>query len=211
LDSGQAAAYFVSWNMAAHFANQWSTYNNIETCYLCEGLTTSVECSPREDIQIEDCKGYRLPTEAEWELAARSGTKSEFWTGQGGLLGGMYDTDECNGDAQIIDNVDNPFISSFAWYCGNNETDGPKEVGLLEPNGYGIYDMHGNIWEWTHSSRGDFPDPSQDPSNTDNTYRVLRGGGFHNNPYDIRVSYRGSYVPTKRLSGYGFRLARSIE
>ena len=210
LDIGDAAAYFVSWNMAASFANEWSSYNDLERCYVCAGFATNAICAPRSDIEIEDCKGYRLPTEMEWELAARSGTKRDFWTGAGDWVGGNYDSNDCDGESQIMDAVDNPLLSDMAWYCGNNEEDGPKEVGLRTPNGFGLHDIHGNVWEWMHSGDG-FPYSEGNPNAANHTERILRGGGFHNNPYDLTLTFRSSYSPTKRLSGYGFRLARSLK
>ena len=211
-DEQTSPAHFVNWHMAADLANRWSSFQQLESCYQCDGYQTAVSCQINPELQsIYACKGFRLPTEAEWELAARAGSKSEFWTGEGDLLGGTYDRDECQGDEAIEDNVSNPSLSNYAWYCGNNDPDSTKIVGTLLPNSYDLHDMHGNVWEWTHDSTGDFPSGDLDPVIDDEPLKVIRGGSFHNNPYDLRVSFRSVISATSRMSGYGFRLVRTLE
>lgn len=134
---------------------------------------------------------YRLPTEAEWEYAAKSvsggGGKNEKYSGS--------------------NNVD-----SVAWYSSNS---GGKThpVGTKQPNGLGIYDMMGNIWEWTN----DWYDkdyynnsPKNNPQGTNSGQsRVLRGGSWYDLPQYVRASNRGRVLPTARYDNNGFRLAVS--
>ena len=100
--------------MAAHFANTLSVSE--EECYSCSGSGTSVTCT--EAITPYICSGYSLPTEHEWELAARSGTSSEFWTGEGNDLGGTYSAKACDTSVTIQDGVNNPFLQD-TWFCAN--------------------------------------------------------------------------------------------
>ncbi|PNU18567.1 formylglycine-generating enzyme family protein, partial [Geothermobacter hydrogeniphilus] len=128
---------------------------------------------------------YRLPTEAEWEYACRSGGKDEKY---------------CGGDD----------VDAVAWYDGNsgNRT---HEVGQKRPNGLGLYDMSGNVWEWVSdwynsSYYGNSPrnNPQGPSSGSD---RVNRGGGWFNAPGGLRSAYRVRSGPGRRYGSLGFRLA----
>jgi sulfatase modifying factor 1 len=171
-----------------------------------------VTCS--EAINPYQCTGYVLPTEGEWEYAARSGTQYDFWTPDGG---GNYSINSCgNGvndtSVTINDGVTNPPLSDYAWFCGNRYDstyyNGTKPAGLKLPNGFGLYDMHGNVYEWTTDWWGcSFPSTSTDPyCSLVGSFRVLRGGYWLGNPSDTRASYRYYYSPTFANSIDGFRL-----
>ncbi|MBU1564591.1 MAG: formylglycine-generating enzyme family protein [Proteobacteria bacterium] len=131
---------------------------------------------------------YRLPTEAEWEYAARSGGKQEKYAG---------------GDD----------IGSLAWY--DQKFESPHTVGKKLPNGLGLFDMSGNVWEWCQ----DWYDKdyySQSPKSNpigpeSGSYRVVRGGSFDNYPRLARTANRLSVVPDTRKNSIGFRLALSIQ
>jgi len=158
-------------------------------CYNCP-----VESVSYNDVQvfiksINQKKGqnYRLPTEAEWEYAARSGGKKTKWAGT---------SRESN-------------LASYAWYAVNVQHD----VGEKAPNGLGIYDMSGNLWEWV-SDWYDINYYKKSPKNSpkgpsSGLYRVVRGGGFFYEPNYLRTSLRFSGNPDMRNSAIGFRLAKS--
>jgi formylglycine-generating enzyme required for sulfatase activity len=210
---------YTSWNMAADFANALSAQDGLSECYSCTGSGVSVSCSESGAYaSIYGCPGYRLPTEAEWELASRSGTASEFWTGEGSSLGGDYNSRSCDGDEFIQDGVGNPLVGDYAWFCGNNTgnegdpTFGPKEVAQLLPNGYGLYDMHGNIGEWCNDWYGSsYPSATEDPEGaSDGSFRILRGGDWASTLDILRPSNRGSNFPSAIYGIYvGFRLSRT--
>ncbi len=133
-------------------------------------------------------KKYRLPTEAEWEYAARSGGKNEKWAGT-------------NNEAEL---------SEYAWYCENSE-DKTHPVGQKKPNELGIYDMSGNVWELCNDwyDEGYYSmtprDNPQGPSG--GRVKVLRGGSWDSEPGNLRSANRNRGVPTIRYDTYGFRLA----
>ncbi len=130
-------------------------------------------------------KKYRLPTEAEWEYAARSGGKEEEYSG---------------GDD----------IDSVAWYNKNSENK-THPAGQKQPNGLGLYDMSGNVWEWVADWYGEkyySSSPKNNPKGPDSgQYRVLRGGSWNFTSGDARATNRNWGNPgDSDNSGYGFRL-----
>jgi len=137
-------------------------------------------------------KRYRLPTEAEWEYAARSGGKAEKWAGT-------------NNESELSD---------YAWYDKNS---GRKThpVGQKKPNGLGIYDMSGNVWEWVqdwYDEKYYSNSPKDNPKGADSgIYRVSRGGTWYNNKNRLRTLVRAQREPDKRADGTGFRLAAPVK
>ena len=152
---------------------------------------------PVEQVSWEDCqnfvrelnrmtgKNFRLPTEAEWEFAARGGNKS---------TGCKYS------GSNAIDNV--------AW-CGSNSELKTHDVKTKSPNELGIYDMSGNAWEWCQDWKGDYSSyPQTNPTGpSSGLNRVNRGGCWGNYANGCRSSYRFSFTPSYRGSNLGLRLA----
>ena len=131
--------------------------------------------------QRDPGKGYRLPTEAEWEYACRAGTTGDRY-----------------GD-----------LNSIAWYTENSGGK-THPVGQKQPNAWGLYDMLGNVWEWCSDWYGDYPSGSvTDPRGpSSGSSRVLRGGGWGSGASICRSANRSGYAPGIRYSVLGFRLAR---
>ena len=136
---------------------------------------------------MEGHEGYRLPTEAEWEYAARAGTTSEYSFGD-----------------------DEGILGRYAWYS-ENSAGKTHPVGEKEPNKWGLYDMHGNVYEWTADRYGEYSlSPSSDPKGPERgSYRVARGGCWINGAAYCRSAYRGWIAPGRRYASVGFRLALS--
>lgn len=138
----------------------------------------------------------RLPTEAEWERAARGGTQTRFSFG-----------DASSGNDYCGANVE---AEPYVWWCGNSgET--THEVGTKQANAYGLHDMHGNVWEAVEDLYGSYPStPQTDPTGPSaGTHRVARGGGRINLLQDVRAGVRDRLAPDDRFSSLGFRIARS--
>ncbi|MSP55956.1 MAG: hypothetical protein EXR69_10190 [Myxococcales bacterium] len=174
---------YVDWFEAAAFANGMSLEAGLEECYACMGSGDEVEC----DVSLGpyDCTGYRLPTEAEWEGAARCGTDMAY--------AGSDDPDD------------------VAWTLDNEDNYSTHMVALLAPNGCGTYDMSGNDFEWVQDWYADYPaGGATDPVGpTSGTHRGLRGGNFASNAIAASVSPRESYQPWEGAYTVSFRLART--
>jgi formylglycine-generating enzyme required for sulfatase activity len=130
--------------------------------------------------------GYRLPTEAEWEYACRAGTTTRYAFGD-----------------------DPEQLGNYAWFAENSS--GPQAVGQKSPNRWGLYDMHGNVWEWCWDWYNEryLPGEVVNPVGPDSgSYRVVRGGSFFFPPGYLRSAFRVTVRPEDRLEGFGFRCVR---
>jgi len=148
---------------------------------------------------LEGTDLYRLPTEAEWEYAARAGTVTAFhW-------GNYYD---CK-----LMNYGNSIISRE---CKGFNPGTPMKVGSFEPNGWGLFDMHGNVWEWVQDAADwqgrvvtkTYRDDVVDPVSNEGELRVHRGGSWMNRASDCRAANRSISSPDARNGMIGFRLLR---
>ncbi|MBM3222771.1 MAG: formylglycine-generating enzyme family protein [Candidatus Tectomicrobia bacterium] len=135
----------------------------------------------------EGGQSYRLPTEAEWEYAARAGTTTIYSFGN-----------------------DPKQLGTYAWFRGNAERHS-HPVGQKQPNAWGLYDMLGNVWEWVQDWDGKYPTgPVTDPKGSaTGTYRMRRGCAWNNEPGVCRVANRYSVVGY-RDDFLGFRVVRSL-
>ncbi len=160
-----------------------------------EGLESAYRILP-DFITQTGVGGYRLPTEAEWEFACRAGTTTLFWSGD-----------------------DDTTLANIAWFSRNNEGNIPKPVARKLANPFGLYDMHGNVWEWTHDVwRPDTYQGLTGPAAIDSRIdtgpedrRVMRGGDYFMNAAELRSSCRDACAMGSVWTDVGFRVALSIE
>ena len=142
--------------------------------------------------ELEGHGRYRLPTEAEWEYAARAGSTTRYSFGDdAGMLG------------------------RYAWYGEDFENGSTHPVGRKEPNAWGLYDMHGNVWEWVrdwYDARYYVNSPATDPAGPQSgSKRVVRGGSWHETADDWRSAFRRDYPSDYRGISIGFRPALILE
>jgi formylglycine-generating enzyme required for sulfatase activity len=148
-------------------------------------------CKKLSDLPEEKKAGrvYRLPTEAQWEYACRAGSKT------------AYSFDDEKG-----------LLPEYGWFSRNSSRR-THTVGLLEPNAWGLHDMHGNVWEWCSDRYGDYPKGAvSDPSGPkEGSYRVIRGGSWGYGAAYCESAYRLWRSPELRDSALGFRVALSSQ
>ena len=170
--------YYVNWYEVVEYCNRRSIKEGLEPVY--RGSGNNIICDWSKN-------GYRLPTEAEWEYAAKGGTKE-------------YITTEYSGSNSV---------GAVAWYY-DNSNNSSHPVGTKAANNLGIYDMSGNVWEWCWDWYGDYTSSSQtDPRGAvSGPGRVLRGGSWNNWSVNVRSAVRFNYTPSKWRNDIGFRLVR---
>ena len=198
----------VSWLDAIGYANARSRSEGFPECYEINGDVVG-------GGSVYDCTGYRLPTEAEWEYAARAGTITATYAG----------------DMVMVNLLNAPILADIAWYAGNSGVSYESYTGCARPevravptdvlcgthvvasqgaNAWGLYDMLGNVAEWTHDwyapYTGAATDPAGGPAGSE---RVYRGGSWDSDPRGVRAAFRSSFEPTFDTGRIGFRLARS--
>ena len=210
----------VTWYGSAAYANWRSGMQGLPPCY---------------DLTTWTCNfgsGYRLPTEAEWEKAARGGasghrfpwsdtdtiqhTRANYYS----RTTYAYDTSATRGYHPLWGTGAYPWTSPVGFFDGSlrNQADfgwpgTPTSYQTVsDANGYGLHDMAGNVWQWCndwYSGTYYGSSPSSNPQGpTSGTYRVIRGGGWYLNAFNCRMAYRSNYdYPSARFNYFGFRLA----
>lgn len=207
---GKHPAINVNWYDAVEYCNWLSRQEGFTPVYtITKQMEVALEEGSREDVQWDvqtdqNANGYRLPTEAEWEYAAREGGKKvRFGNGKD-----IADPKEINFDASENNKTDYSVVGEY-----RKRT---VPVGSLNsPNSLGLHDMSGNVWEWCEDDwHSNYEGAPQDGSawidSPRGSERVPRGGSWSYDPQICRAAYRGSRLPPYRYYIIGFRVARSF-
>jgi len=200
----------VNWFEAVSYANLLSEKEGLEPCYELTGCVGSIGKEPSGLVcdgfklstsSVYECKGYRLPTDPEWEYAARAGSRGAYYDG------------DITTRAEVGVCVDEPGLDALAWYCSNAGKT-TRAVSQRKPNGWGLFDVLGNSMEWAHDQSGWVPE-SEALTDPDQSFgpgqgRDTRGGGYFGWPGALRAAARVGLSASFRSPGIGFRLVRAL-
>jgi formylglycine-generating enzyme required for sulfatase activity len=178
------------------------SYNTIRGAGAGSGWPANNQVDPNSfmgRLRARTGRALDLPTEAQWEYACRAGTTSALNSGKN-----LTDASECPNLAQV----------GRYWYNGgigfstlSDPSKGTAKAGSHLPNNWGLYDFHGNVWEWCLDWYGDYPGAATDPRGpAGDTYRVIRGGGWHHASNACRSAYRDKDPPDYQRYYTGFRV-----
>jgi formylglycine-generating enzyme required for sulfatase activity len=185
----------MNWFTAAQFCRWLSEQEGVPPDQMCFPPIDEIKEGMVLPADYLSRTGYRLPTEAEWEYACRAGAVTSRYYGSSEDLLGYY-----------------------GWFNGNSQVR-TQPVGRLKPNDFGLFDMHGNTWQWCQergiaSRPWGQKAPREDREDTEPVVelhgRVLRGGSFYDQPYFLRCAVRSNNRPYQIDDFFGFRLARTV-
>ena len=192
----------IDWFSALAYANRLSDAAGLERCYAlssCEDPSSGWHDGAHDGCDDlifvgPSCLGYRLPTEAEWEYAYRAMTTSAYYSGPNSFT-----------NCSIDSNLD-----KIGWYCGNSEAT-TQPVGQKQPNSWGLFDVAGNVREWTSDWYAAYQGEQTDPTGpATGTNPVVRGGSWQLGAGNARAGRRTYFTVDGQSSEIGFRLVRTL-